>query len=107
MAKKQLVDDLELSEVDSLGGFIETPINKPAKQKTGIARDTVTPTLTKKEKALKMSKDQFKKAKADHKIAIAKLKAQRKALKADIKKHKLLIKQAKIVYKLTKMKEEK
>lgn len=89
-----------------MDGFIETPV-KPYGQKkpvTGIAKaKTQTP---KKVKATNMSKDQFKKAKADHKAAIAKIKAQRAALKADIKKHKLLIKQAKITYKLTQMKEE-
>lgn len=87
--------------------FEDMPLYIPKKKPSIITKGITTPKLTKAERALKMSKDQFKKAKADHKIAIAKIKAQRKALKADIKKHKLLIKQAKIVHKLTKMKEEK
>lgn len=50
-----------------------------------------------KQEKIDMSKEQFEKAKADHKASIAKS-------KQDIKKYKLLMKQAKITYKLSKMK---
>lgn len=64
--------------------------------------DEVAPAIKKtktfqKEK-VNMNKEQYNKAKADHKAEIAKL-------KNNIKRHKLLMKQAKIAYKLGAMKE--
>ncbi len=75
--------------------FIETPPKDYAKKaKSGVAKTKIT----KPKKVENMNKEQYKKTKAAHKVAIRKL-------KQDIKKHKMLIKQAKLVYKITKMKE--
>lgn len=62
---------------------------------------------SKKDKVENMSKDQFKRAKEEHKNEIAKLKSQRAQAKRDIKMHRLLIRQARIMYKVTKVKGSK
>lgn len=75
--------------------FEETPAKDyKRKPKTDVAKTKIT----KPKKVENMNKEQYKKTKAAHKVAIRKL-------KQDIKKHKMLIKQAKLVYKITKMKE--
>lgn len=70
------------------------PYKKPKQQKP-------------KKDITEVNKEQFQKAKADHKAEIAKIKLNRKQEKQDIKRHKMLIKQAKITYKLTQMKASK
>lgn len=79
--------------------FIETPGKSYSKPKIK--------TIKIKQEKTDMNKDQFQKAKADHKASIAKIKLSRKQEKQDIKRHRMLIKQAKITYKLTQMKASK
>jgi HD superfamily phosphodiesterase len=80
--------------------FIMDEVTAIALQPAGVLKPLATQQkqTNKKEKVTDMNKEQYNKAKADHKAEIAKL-------KNNIKRHKLLMKQAKIAYKLGAMKE--